>query len=89
MLKFFLILILVFYLIYRLGGFFLRVLFTNAFQQQQRQYQSQQRPNQNGHSKTPPNSNVRVDYVPKETGKGQAEKKEFNGGQYVDYEEVK
>ena len=83
MLKFFLILILIFYLIYRLGGFFLRVLFTSAFQQHQRQY----RQGQNGHHvKTPPNSNVQVDYIPKED---RGDRKEFDGGQYVDYEEVK
>lgn len=91
--KFLLITILIFYLIYRVGGFFFRMLFASAFQQQQRHYQNRQ---QNGHqqngyqqnrTKTPPNSNVRVEYVPREDER--KEKKDFKGGQYVDYEEVK
>ncbi|WP_242929518.1 DUF4834 family protein [Pontibacter vulgaris] len=47
-------------------------------QQQQRQYQ--ERPN--GQSKT--TGNVKIEYIPE-----QQDRKDFNGGQYVDYEEVK
>lgn len=85
MLKFFLILIIIFYLIYRIGGFFFRMLFTKAFQQHQNQYRQHQTTSRQ-YSKTPPNSNVRVDYVPKEE---RNDRKDFNGGQYVDYEEVR
>lgn len=95
MLKFLLITILIFYLIYKVGGFFFRMLFTSAFQQQQRHYQEARQnahKNQNGYNqkqsaKNPPNSNVRVDYVPAQEERN--DKKDFKGGQYVDYEEVK
>lgn len=87
MLKFLLITILIFYLIYKVGGFFFRMLFANAYQQHQRQQRYQQNGYTQKQAKTPPNSNVRVEYVPDQEDR--KEKKDFNGGQYVDYEEVK
>ena len=46
---------------------------------QQRPYQEQQ-PNTNGRAP----GKVKIDYIPE-----QPERREFNGGEYVDYEEVK
>ncbi|WP_276498768.1 DUF4834 family protein [Pontibacter litorisediminis] len=58
----------------RNGTFF----YTNMHQQQaQAQQQSQ---NGNGRAK----GDVKIDYIPE-----QPERKSFNGGEYVDYEEVK
>jgi len=84
MLKFLLILVLIFYLIYRIGGFLFRMLFIGA-QKQQQQYQNQSQ--QQSHRKAP-NSNLNIDYAP---GSKQEDKKggDFKGGEYVDYEEVK
>jgi hypothetical protein len=47
------------------------------------QRQQQQNP-ANGSSHVKTNGNVRIDYIPE-----QPERKDFDGGQYVDYEEVK
>lgn len=82
MLKFLLILVLLIYLIYKVGGFFFKLLFMGS--QQQRSYDSQHTHQQKSH--TPPNSNVKVDYVPKKDRKSG---ENFEGGQYVDFEEVK
>lgn len=57
--------------------------FTNGnINQQRRQQQSgnHSRNNSNGRS----NGEVRIDYIPEKP-----DRKEFNGGEYVDYEEVK
>lgn len=82
MLKFLLILILVFYLIFRVGGFLFRVFFLGALQSRQ-QNQSQQK--QQSHRKAP-NSNLNIDYIP---GEKKEQSNDFRGGDYVDYEEVK
>jgi hypothetical protein len=42
--------------------------------------QQESRPNGNGRQQ----GNVKIDYVPE-----QPDRKDFNGGQYVDYEEIK
>jgi hypothetical protein len=42
--------------------------------------QQEPRPNGNGRQQ----GNVKIDYVPE-----QPDRKDFNGGQYVDYEEIK
>lgn len=57
----------------RNGTFF----YSNMHQQGQAQ---QHRQNENGRAK----GNVKIDYIPE-----QPERKTFNGGEYVDYEEVK
>lgn len=62
------------------GTFF----YSNMHQQQQRQ-QQQHGPYNNGkqhNGRT--KGNVKIDYIPE-----QPERKDFNGGEYVDYEEVK
>ena len=61
----------------RNGTFF----YTNMHQQQhQQQAPHNNGSQQNGRAK----GNVKIDYIPE-----QPERKDFNGGQYVDYEEVK
>lgn len=42
--------------------------------------------NSQQHQYQKPNGNVRVDYIPEDY---QKQRKDFEGGQYVDYEEVK
>lgn len=59
----------------RNGSFF----YTNMHQQQ-RQQQSQNGHSQNGRAE----GKVKIDYIPE-----QPDRKDFNGGEYVDYEEVK
>jgi len=77
MLKFLLIVFIISYAVYKLGGFFFKVLTLggNATPQNQRQA----RP-----SKRPSGGNVDINYVPKN-----GEKDDFKGGEYVDFEEVK
>lgn len=70
MFKFLLIIILVFYAIYRIGGFFFRV-FSAGYQGHEQHQQA--------HS-----GQTRVDANPKKN-----DKKPFEGGEYIDYEEVK
>lgn len=82
MVKFLLILILIIYLLYRVWGFFVSLIFGP----QQQRYQQQQQSSNQQHAHKPPNSNVNVDYVPKKDRKSG---EDFEGGQYVDFEEVK
>lgn len=60
----------------RNGTFF----YTNMHQQQGQQQAYGNGSQQNGRAK----GNVKIDYIPE-----QPERRDFNGGQYVDYEEVK
>ncbi len=53
--------------------------------QQQQQYRQQGQPFQQHAKQSPPNGKVRVDFVPGE----KQQPKDFPGGEYVDYEEVK
>lgn len=61
-----------------LSFFFKKAVKNSAFGQAQKMYQQ---PPQNQ-----PNSKINIDYIPEEQ---QKERKEFAGGEYVDYEEVK
>ncbi|MEQ8472124.1 MAG: DUF4834 family protein [Marinoscillum sp.] len=83
MIKFLLIVVLFCYLLYRVGGFLFRMLFIGAQQQQRNQYQGNHQSNQ---SKKAPGSNLNIDHIPQKDQKNQ---KDFNGGEYVDFEEVK
>ncbi|WP_439880528.1 DUF4834 family protein [Pontibacter sp. MBLB2868] len=56
--------------------------FYSNMKQQQRQYQDFHQNNSQPNSKS--NGSVKIDYVP-----DQSDRKDFNGGEYVDYEEVK
>jgi len=73
MLKFLLILLLFIYLSFRIGGYLLRLLLGGNNPDQQRREYKKTRPR---------DGNVDVDYMPKKGKKG------YDGGDYVDYEEV-
>ena len=75
MFKFLLIIFLVGYGLYRVGGFLFKILSLggSSFEKHTRTT-----------PKRPPGSNVDVDFVPGKTGK-----KDFKGGEYVDFEELK
>ncbi len=88
--KFIIITIIVVYLIRKVGGYFLRLFLgkqMEAFQQQQKQqfsqFQQQQRQQQNHRE-----GEIHVDYVPKQKTTTK-KSSDFNGGEYIDYEEVK
>ena len=78
MLKFFLILILIVYALFRVGTFIMKIFFGSLGKQQY----SQQRTS----SRRAPGSNLNIDHIKKKDAKKQ---KGFSGGEYVDYEEVK
>lgn len=81
MVKILLILILLIYVFYKSAGFLFKIVFGNlrsdpgSFQQRQQHY-----------SKKAPNSNLNIDNVPQHKTNN---KSGFDGGEYVDYEEVK
>ena len=78
MLKFLLIIFLFLFIVFRLGGFIIKVLGGGN--------SAQRKTTSGGRGKyTPRGGNVNVDYEP---GK-QRKKKDFDDGEYVDYEEVK
>ena len=87
MLKFLLILFLIGYIIFKLSGFLFRTLFYKAYQQQQAQRAAGQRSQAQGYARSPADGNVQIDHVPQSNSKDKS-KPEFNGGDYVDYEEV-
>lgn len=80
MLKFLLIIFLISYIIYKVGGFFFKMLFLKATQQQY------QRNTQTHQSRKAPGGNVNIDYVPENR---KSKKDGFSGGDYVEYEDVK
>ena len=73
-----LLILIVFFLLFRLGGFFLRSLFGQGPAQTKEGERSQKF--------TPRDGNVTVDYTPDDK---KNKKKDFDGGEYVEYEEVK
>ena len=75
MIKFFLILSFALYLIYRIGGLLFKILFI-GFTQSKKSYAKGWRKH------SVPNSNVDIQHIPKKS-------KDFKGGDYIDYEEVK
>ena len=56
--------------------------FYSNMKQQQRQYQDYHQSNSQGNGKA--KGSVKIDYMPEQT-----DRKDFKGGEYVDYEEVK
>jgi len=77
MLKILIIFFAVFYLLYKVGGFLLRGFFASSA--------SHQAPPHQRKSRKVPDSDLNIDYIPKDRNKP---KKDFGGGEYVDYEEV-
>lgn len=84
MIKFLVISFLVFFIIYKLLGFFFRLLLRTGINHQQQQHQAHTRQSK---AKRPSDGNVIVDYVP--NNKKESADKTYNGGEYIDYEEVK
>lgn len=81
MFKFLLITFLIGYLLFKVGGYIFRALFWTLGSKMNNTQFNNKPPNMR-----PPNSNVDIDYMPKN---GKAKKtKEFKGGEYVDYEEI-
>ncbi len=89
MLKFIIISILIFLFLrlvapvllrFLLGMFIKKSMRNGTFFSNMHQYQRPQQPNNNGR----PKGDVKIDYMPK-----QGKQKDFDGGEYVDYEEVK
>ena len=85
MVKFLLISFLVCYLLYKIGGYLFKMFFWSLGNKMNNP-QNFNRPNPN--NRRPKNSNVDVEYFP---GKNDSKKKskDFKGGEYVDYEEIK
>ena len=77
MIKFLLIVIAFFYILSKVGGFIFRTLFGAAAQRAQQQQRT---------TRKPADGNVNIDYAPKEDKKSP---KNFEGGDYVDFEEIK
>lgn len=84
MLKFLIIIGLIAYVFYKVGGALFRMFFLGA--SQQARYQNQRYREQTQQSRKAPGGNVNIDYVPQKEDKSN---KGFKGGDYVDYEEVK
>jgi len=81
MLKFLIILFLVFYLVYKFGGFLLKGLFsTNEAGKKDKEFKRER-----SSKFKPSDGNVNVDYVPRE---GSKKPGNYKGGEYVDYEDV-
>lgn len=84
MLKFLVISFILFYIIFKLIGFFFKMLLRGNASQQQQQNRS------NGHQKKPSDGNVNIDYIPNNGKKSeQRSPSNYKGGDYIDYEEVK
>lgn len=80
MFKFLLILFLIGYIIFKIGGFFFRLfLGRTAKAAQERQYK------QNNKGKTTKDG-ISIDHIPNQNGKRTGGN--FKGGEYVDYEDV-
>lgn len=86
MLKFLIILALIIYIFYKVGGFLFRVFFLGASEYEQQKRHQQRYRNQEPPHRRAPDSNLNIDYVPREKRKKNEEG--YNGGEYVDYEEV-
>lgn len=81
MLKFFLITFLVFYLLFRFGGFLFRLLFGISNTRSQTYSE--------GHTRSRtgnPKDDINIDYIPKDKKDSSGK---YRGGDYIDYEEVK
>jgi hypothetical protein len=76
MFKFLLISILVFYVVFRLGGFLFKLFLLPLFK-------TQGDSGSNGNSKK--NGDIHIDYIPED----RKNKKSSQSGEYIDYEEIK
>ncbi|MFA0962135.1 DUF4834 family protein [Roseivirga sp. BDSF3-8] len=96
MFKFLIIFLIVIYAVYKLSGFFMRMLFSSLgnsardnFGHYQQRANRQQKANEQKHTR-PMGGNVNIDYIPEqEKRKGKPSGNGYKGGEYVDYEEIK
>ena len=79
MLKFLTIVVIVGYVVYKIAGYLFRNAFISASQQHQAPGRNQKK------SRKVPDSNLNIDHVP---SKQKGPRKDFDGGEYVDYEDV-
>lgn len=84
MLKFFIIVFLIGFLVFKVIGLFFRVLVGGSANGRsgQRSYQN----NSNFDSRKAPDGNINIDFVP--NNKTREKVKDFKGGEYVEYEEI-
>ena len=94
----FLLFLFIIYLLFRVINFFFKVMYTVSGAKNQANFNRQQyhQSRQNGHGtqsrkyKQPSDGNVNIDYIPddgkEKNGKGP---RNFKGGEYVDFEEIK
>lgn len=81
MFKFLLLLFLIIYIVAKLGGFIMRMLFSGySGQTRQQSYQS-------GGQRKPKDGNVNIDFNPNDSRRSKSSGN-FKGGDYVNYEEV-
>lgn len=93
-LKFLLWTFVICYILYKLGGFFMRSMLFLFGRKMQKQYAQQQANAHNSHNhhyrRKPTDGNVEIDYVPEKEEKKKAKhSKNYQGGEYIDYEEIK
>lgn len=89
MLKFLLILILFFYVFYKVGGFIMKALYFGSGRQFQQRQQYQRQYGRERTTTYAKNGEVKVDFVSEEEMKKRKSSRTNRGGEYVDYEEVK
>lgn len=87
MLKFLLITFIFCYIIYKIGGYLLRFLFWSLSNrhQQGHTFKSNNKPGQNSKKE----GDINIDFIPNNGKEKVHKEKEFKGGEYVDYEELK
>ena len=84
MIKLLILFSLFFFLFFKIGGFLFRTLFGSASQRHNRNFNTGNQPQKRWQ---PKDGNLNVDYDP--TKPRQKGSKDYNDGEYVDYEEVK
>ncbi len=77
MLKFLIILILIIYVLAKVGGYIFKLIYTGASEAT--------RHTTSGQRRKAPDSDLDIDFIPKNGGKNS---KGYDGGEYIDYEEV-
>ncbi len=82
MLKFLLILIILSYVLFKVIGFVFRTIFVTSSHFQNRENINR---NESRSERKAPDSNLNIDYVPKEERQKNGK---ANGGDYIDYEEL-
>ncbi len=81
MFKFLILIFIFFFVIVRIGGFVIKLLFSGFGGQQRNTFDRDEKQQQ----KKPRDGNVSIDYVPDSKKK---DSQKFKGGDYVDYEEM-